>query len=340
MALLDQVKKSLTSGFQLPKFGQSEKIKELQAATAGRALLGGEGGPAQGSQAEMIAAAGAQEQQKEDVLQGQMAAAGLEQQAAQQEQQFQQKQAFLDEESLNIRQQTLNKTQDILQDFFQRKGELDFKEESSRVQYAIASMRLSNDDYLDRLEAEAARSRLEDQTAFDWELTQSIFREELGIFKNDLDFKRALGAEERDFKEYMAEFNLDQAIQLSQIDMQAAESAAQYQAMGQLASAGGQALAAAYSKKDTPKTTQPTEELEFTDTSEDTVDLGESMSLSDNSTSISTRPLNTDIRTIETPTSFGIRRGPSIASDDIPDYSQGRPSLIQRGRVNPDDTFF
>lgn len=236
MALLDQVKKSLTSGFQLPQFGQSERIKELQAATAGRELVGGEGGPAQGSLAETVAAAAAQQQQKEDVLQGQVAAAGLEQQAKEQEQQFQQRTAMLDEQALNSRQQMLNKTQEILQDFSQRRDELNFREDSARVQYAMTSMRMSNEDYLDRLEAEAARSRLDDQTAFEWELTQSIFKDEFELFKNDLSFRAAMNADERTFKEYIAEIDINQAIQLAAMQTEAAETAAQYQAYGNIAS--------------------------------------------------------------------------------------------------------
>jgi len=236
MALLDQVKKSLTSGFQLPQFGQSESLKQLQAATAGREVVGGEGGPQQGSMAEMVAAAAAQQQQKEDVLQGQVAAAGLEQQAKEQEQQFRQKEAMLDEQALNSRQQMLNKTQEILQDFSQRREELDFREDSARVQYAMTSMRMSNDDYLDRLEAEAARSRLDDQTAFEWELTQSIFRDEFEIFKNDLSFRSAMNADERSFKEYIAEIDINQAIQLAAMQTEAAETSAQYQAYGNIAS--------------------------------------------------------------------------------------------------------
>lgn len=234
MALLDQVKKSLTSGFQLPQFGQSESIKQLQRASAGREVVGGEGGPQQGSLAETIAAAAAKQQQQEDVLQGQVAAAGLEQQAQQQEQEFQQRTAQLDEDALNVRQQMQNKAQEILQDFSQRRDELEFRENSARVQFALASMRLSNDDYLDRLEAEAQRSRLNDATEFEWQLTQSIMKDEMEMFENDISFKTAMNADDRAFKEYMAEFNIDQALQLASIEAEAAETQAKYQAYGQI----------------------------------------------------------------------------------------------------------
>lgn len=314
MALLDQVKKSLTSGFQLPQFGQSESIKQLQRASAGREVVGGEGGPQQGSLAETVAAAAAQQQQQEDILQGQVAAAGLEQQEKEQEQQFQQKTAQLDEQVLNVRQQMQNKTQEILQDFVQRRDELDFKANSARVQYALASMRLSNDDYLDKLEAEGARSRLEDQNAFEWELTQTIMADEMEMFKNDLSFKAAMNAEDREFKEYIAEFNIDQAIKLAVAEAEAAETQAQYQAYGQILQGTLQAgsMVAGRMEKNAAnlKTTETTETIERPNT----------LLSTSGGPQAAPRTLNTQTTVIPMP---GISRGGFAPPNDIPDYSQG-----------------
>lgn len=258
MALLDDVKKTLSSGFELPKFGQSERIKQLQAATEGRKLLGGAAGPKQGSQAEIMAAAAARQVQAEDVAQGQLVAAELEQRQREQQQQFEQKQAFIDEDELNVMQQMQNKTQNILQEFYERRDELVFREDSAKVQYALMSMRLSNEDYLDRLEAEASRSRLDDAVAFEWELTQSVLRDEMDMFKRDISFRQAMGADDRTFKEYMAMFSLEQSLELANIDIEAAETTAYYQAIGEATSAAAQGLAE-YGKmkgKSTPSTPQ------------------------------------------------------------------------------------
>lgn len=281
MALLDQVKKSLTSGFQLPQFGQSESLKQLQAATAGREVVGGQGGPQQGSMAEMVAAAAAKQQQKEDVLQGQMAVEGLEQQEREQEQQFEQRLGALNEEELNMRQRAQNQAQQILQDFTQRRGELDFKENSARVQFAVASMRMSNDDYLDQLEVEGARARLDDQTAFEWELTNTIMSAEMELFKNDLSFKAAMNADDRAFKEYIAEIDINQALTLAAMQTEADETAAQYQAIGTAVSAGVKAVGTAAEKG----------YFDFDDTSsEETVDLPESVQLTDNAATLGSSP--------------------------------------------------
>ncbi len=312
MALLDQVKKSLTSGFQVPQFGQSERIRELQAGAAGREVAGGEGGPQQGSLAETVAAAAAQQQQQEDILQGQVAAAGLEQQEKEQEQQFQQKTAQLDEQAINVRQQMQNKTQEILQDFVQRRDELDFKANSSRVQYALASMRLSNDDYLDKLEAEGARSRLEDQTAFEWELTQTIMANEMEMFQNDLSFKVAMNADERTFKEYIAEFNIDQAIQLAVAEAEAAEKQAEFQAIGGLASAAVSTV------------TQGAKQGWFSaapeSVSTETIERPNTLLSTSGGPQAAPRTLNTQTTVIPMP---GISRGGFAPPNDIPDYSQG-----------------
>lgn len=254
MALLDQVKKSLTSGFQVPQFGQSQSLKQLQAGTAGRQVIGGEGGPRQGSVAEIVAAAGARQQQKEDIAQGELAAAQLEQQEAKQEQQFEQRKAVLNEEELNVRQQMQNKTQEILMDFSQRRGELDFKENSSRVQFAMAAMRMSNDDYLDQLEVEGAQSRLNDQAAFDWELTQTIMADEMEIFKNDLSFKAAMNADDREFKEYLFEMDMNTAIELAALGAETAEVVSQYEAAGQIISGAASATGTYLKNKPAPTT--------------------------------------------------------------------------------------
>ena len=314
MALLDQVKKSLTSGFQVPQFGQSERIRELQTGAAGREMVGGEGGPQQGSLAETVAAAAAQQQQQEDILQGQVAAAGLEQQEKEQEQQFQQKTAQLDEQAINVRQQMQNKTQEILQDFVQRRDELDFKANSSRVQYALASMRLSNDDYLDKLEAEGARSRLEDQNAFEWELTQTIMANEMEMFQNDLSFKVAMNADERTFKEYIAEFNIDQAIQLAVAEAEAAETQAQFEAVGGLVSAAGSTLMQGakqgwFSAVPESVSTQTT-----------TLESKPTLLSTSGGPQAAPRTLNTQTTIIPMP---GISRGGFAPPNDIPDYSQG-----------------
>jgi len=278
MALLDQVKKSLTSGFQVPQFGQSQSLKQLQAGTAGRQIIGGEGGPRQGSVAEIVAAAGARQQQKEDIAQGQLAAAQLEQQEAKQQQQFEQRKAALNEEELNIRQQMQNKTQEILMDFSQRKGELDFKENSSRVQFAMAAMRMSNDDYLDQLEVEGARSRLNDQAAFEWELTQSIMADEMELFKNDLSFKAAMNADDRGFKEYLFEMDMNTAIELAALGAETAEVISQYEAAGQIIS--GAASATGTYLKNKPATPTPAPTSNLTETAGDSLPNAGSSNLS------------------------------------------------------------
>lgn len=232
MALMDDIKKSLQSGFQLPQFGQSERIREMQRATSGK--LAGETGPSATSLAEQVAASAAEQQRQEDMLQGKLQAEQLTMEQQQQEEEARQKSVQLDEQLINARQDMQNKAQNILQDYTQRAGEIDMREDSARTQYALALMRLSNDDYLDQLEIEGARSRLQDEANFEWTLTQSIFTAEIDLLKNDLEFRSAIAAEDRAFKEYMAEWTLEQAMELALTDIDAAQRMAQLEAYGQL----------------------------------------------------------------------------------------------------------
>lgn len=235
MALLEDVKKSLQSGFQLPQFGQSEQIRQLQRATSGR--LAGETGPAAVSLAEQVAASAAEQQRQEDVLAGKIQAEQLTMQEKAQQEQFRQQNIELDEKALNARLDLQNKTSNLLQDYSQRSGEIEMRQESAKTQYLATLMRLSNDDYLDKLETEAAASRLQEQAAFEWELSQSIFDEEINLLKSDLAFRSAMAGDDRAFKEYLAEMELSTALELSSLEILSSETLSKYEAYGQGVSA-------------------------------------------------------------------------------------------------------
>lgn len=254
MALLEDVKKSLQSGFQLPQFGQSEQVRQLQRAATGR--LAAETGPTTVSLAEQVAASAAEQQRQEDVLAGKVQAEQLTMQEKAQQEQFRQQNVELDEKALNARLDLQNKTSNLLQDYSQRSGEIEMRQESAKTQYLTTLMRLSNDDYLDRLETEAAASRLQDQSAFEWELAQSIFDEEVSLLKSDLAFRSALAADDRIFKEYLNEMELSTALELSSLEILSSETLSKYEAYGQGASAavrvGGEIIGQALSDESEP----------------------------------------------------------------------------------------
>jgi hypothetical protein len=250
MALMDDVKKSLQSGFQLPQFGQSQQLERLQRASTGRLVK--DTGPQMVSLAEQVAASAAEQQRKEDVLAGQVAAEELTMQEKAQQEQFRQQNKELDERVLNARQDMQNKVDNILQEYTQRSGEIAMREDSAKTQYALAMMRLSNDDYLDNLETQAASSRLQDAAAFEWELTQSIFRDEINLLKNDLSFRSAIAADERTFKEYLAEMSAEQALILAEQELETASTVAAYEAAGEMVTGAARAGAEIYAKKGKP----------------------------------------------------------------------------------------
>lgn len=232
MALMDDIKKSLQSGFKLPQFGQSQRLEELQRASTGR--LARETGPKTTYLAEQVAATAAEQQRKEDVLAGQVAAEELTMAEKEQQERFRQQNKLIDERVLNARQDMQNKVSNILQEYAERTGEIQMREDSAKTQFALGMMRMSNDDYLDRLETEGAAARLNETAAFEWELTQSIFKDELDLLRNDLAFQAAMNADEREFKEYMAEMDLMTALELAQDEAAALQTLAKYEAIGDI----------------------------------------------------------------------------------------------------------
>jgi len=244
MALMDDIKKSLQSGFKLPQFGQSQRLEELQRASTGR--LARETGPKTTYLAEQVAATAAEQQRKEDVLAGQVAAEELTMAEKEQQEQFRQQNKLIDERVLNARQDMQNKVSNILQEYSQRTGEIQMREDSAKTQFALGMMRMSNDDYLDRLETEGAAARLNETAAFEWELTQSIFKDELELLRNDLAFQASMNADERAFKEYLAEMDWETAIQLAEAELESEQTIQRYEAIGDVVSGVTRAGVKAY----------------------------------------------------------------------------------------------
>jgi hypothetical protein len=241
MALMDDIKKSLTSGFQLPQFGQSEQLRRMQRASSGK--IARDEGPEAISLAEQVAATAAEQQQQEDILFGKIQAEQLSMEEKAQQEAARQQGRELDEKRLNMQQDLQNKISNILQEYSQRVGEIDMREDSAKTQYVTTLMRLSNEDYIDQLEVEGAQSRLQDQASFEWELAQSVFDSELELLKNDLEFRSSIAAENREWKEYMAEWTLDQAMELALTDLDAAERLAQIEATAEMVSATARGVA-------------------------------------------------------------------------------------------------
>jgi hypothetical protein len=102
-----------------------------------------------------------------------------------------------------------------------QQGELDFQKDKAVVEQAGFYARLANDQYVEKLQNEGARARINSAADFEEEFTRTILRDEEQTLKNSLLFEELLKADERKFEVLLQGMDLDFAIQVAGIDLDA-----------------------------------------------------------------------------------------------------------------------
>ena len=166
--------------------------------------------------------AGAQEQELSQA--GQMQAAKVGQAAEQQEQQFQFQAQDLEERSLNQRMELSNQASQILSQFSRETTRMELAETKAALEFSSALTRLSMEDYTERLQLEGRRNRLDDEVSFREAVAEAVFADEREMLISDLNFRSILNADKRAHAEWIASFDLEQAIRIAETD--AAQNAA------------------------------------------------------------------------------------------------------------------
>lgn len=209
MAILGQKNKSALASLG----GTTQALQRVQQAATGRAR---EAGPIQEDIIpEQVALQEAEQMQRVQTAQEQQVQTelGLKEQAQQQEFKFGLQD--MDERQTNATQELLNRTAGILQDFQQGKARLDNAKDKARMEQALFGMRLANKKYLDQLEIEGKRRRLDNAVQFKEALTETLFKEELDLLRSSLDFKRKLNGDARDFEKLLQDIDIETALKLA-----------------------------------------------------------------------------------------------------------------------------
>lgn len=192
--------------------GTTQALRAVQQAATGRAR---QAGPIQEDIIqEQVALQEAEASQQVMQEQGRLLEAGAEMQRAEQEQQFKFNLEEMNEKQVNASQELMNRSLSILQDFEQGRAKLELGKDKARMEQALFGMRLSNKKYVDQLEIEGRKRRLDNAVQFKEALTETLFKEELDLLKSDISFKRKLAGEEREFEKLLAEIDLDTALRL------------------------------------------------------------------------------------------------------------------------------
>lgn len=235
MSLLDKIKQQMQAPVQQPaNLGdQTGTVRKLLQAKTGKAMQPATG-PRQSSIKEKLAEQQTQLASKDLQQKGQIQAAqigereaDIEQRALQQEQNYQQNMR-------KIQDDFKRNSNSILNQFESGMKRLDNSRDIADLEQLAFASRLSNDKYIDKLQSEGQRMRLDDATEFKKQLTRSIIKDNQALMRNTVAFNTVMDANDREFQRAMAEMDIDYAIQIGDDEIRQAATQQKFEGLGTL----------------------------------------------------------------------------------------------------------
>jgi len=96
----------------------------------------------------------------------------------------------------------------------------------------------TRDKYLQELDRQARMANLSDAVSFEEEMYRTIFADEEELFRDNLDFRALMAADERTFRDEVSQISLDMALDLSRAENNALSQKQMWDGIGGLAQAG------------------------------------------------------------------------------------------------------
>jgi len=164
----------------------------------------------------------------------QMRAAGMEQESLQAEgQRMGARQQFAE-----TKQRFDLMAKDILDDLERGRARMTNREELHAIEMAGAAQRLANDKYMYELQDIARRNRLQDSMSFADALQKSVFKDEIDLFRDNVAFNELMDADDATFKKWLADIDINTALQIAAADAAAVNKRAMIGAAGTIAKEG------------------------------------------------------------------------------------------------------
>lgn len=273
-SLLDTVKQnssalSASTPDSNPLLSQTGLAPTVGEATEGTAQIAavGQTGKALNQQAglntrlsslgERLASVQALNQAKDVTKEAQMQGVSLDQQQDALAQQFNQQNTQISENRVAAQEQFNTQLKGMMSEYTSQLKGLNLQKDKARMEQAGFMLRMGNQQYIDKLQMEGRKSRLDDAIAFNEELNRSVFSQELDLFSNSLEFRNLMQADARSFQQQLGNMDNEFAMQIAMADNKAAGSQMMWSGIG--SAVGG---AASYMAKDKKKASATSEEFE------------------------------------------------------------------------------
>jgi hypothetical protein len=133
------------------------------------------------------------------------------------------------------------KASEIIGELERSRKELSTREQLDRMEVAASKLRLADDKYRYQLEDTGRRQRLTDSVAFDAALKRATFADMESLFKYNINMKAALDLESAQFDRWLANLDLQTALQVADTKKAAAAESAMISGVSQAGYAGYEA---------------------------------------------------------------------------------------------------
>lgn len=243
-SLLETLKTSEAKGPQIGMGPQQEQAqKVLTTKATGLAAQPG-AGPAASSQAAKLGLQAGQQQMEKQALTGRLQDVEVLERAKSQEAGAQRQESQFKHGIKKMKRQFQMQANNMLEDIARQREQLSEEDFKNKMENASQQLRLSNRQYIDSLERAGRESRLTDKLEADEAYARTALGNSLDFLKDDLAYKKFMGADDRAFSEEMANMDINHAMQMAEQSIKAEQEANKYQAIGGMFSAGIQAYGA------------------------------------------------------------------------------------------------
>jgi len=240
--LFDTLQQNLGQQAATPAVGQGKRLQDLLKAQQGKAA-GPTTGPAASALGEQAAAVQTQAAGREQVIQGQLAAQGLQQQQLEQQRQSQQQMAEVESKRQSLLQNAQLQTSQILNEAKREGKQLSFDKDAIKIEQLGFNLRLQDDQYMQALQIQAGKQRLNNSVDFNVAMQKSILQDNYDILKSNLNVETILAGNAQAAEKELARMTLDQALELGKDQIKAENKKAMYKSIGGMVTGGAMAFA-------------------------------------------------------------------------------------------------
>ena len=238
--LLETLKKNLggVGASTAPIADETGQVQQLLAAKKGIVGPASALGPRGLAVAETAARGQTQQQLQQVGQEAGLQATAIGQAAASQEQEQSQQEQRLEGQRAESNLRNKVETETVLRNLEQSKATLTEDQRQAGVEQVGAMLRFQNDDYIRNLQREGDRARLKDKVAFDEQLTESIFADNIAGKKLFYANQSLLDANDAAFNKELAKIDITTALQMAKENAAFGQKQAQVQGVAEIAKTG------------------------------------------------------------------------------------------------------